>query len=133
MALASKRAAITAYSAVVSAYPVPNLGVLAYDGAVIQSGVTVAFPNGIWFDFWNSTPLPRDGRWNLKNYGEEIDVTTGYGGRIGRFDAAISIAYFASQPLGKAADDIVEVSPRLSLPVNIGRSEERPEGKEWAG
>src|SRR3546814_8008334 len=42
MAPASKRAAITAYSAVLSAYPVPNLGVLAYDGAVIQSGVTVA-------------------------------------------------------------------------------------------
>src|SRR3546814_17048371 len=117
MALASKRAAITAYSAVLSAYPVPNLGVLAYDGAVIQSGVTVAFPNGIWFDFWNSTPLPRDGRWNLKNYGEEIDVTTGYGGRIGRFDAAISIAYFASQPLAKAADATVDVSPRLSLSV----------------
>src|SRR3546814_7925789 len=97
MAPASKRAAITAYSAVLSAYPVPNLGVLAYDGAVIQSGVTVAFPNGIWFDFWNSTPLPRDGRWNLQNYGEEIDVTTVYGGRIVSFDASIRITIGRAQ------------------------------------
>lgn len=135
MAPASGKAALTAYSAMLSAYPVPNLGVMAYDGAVIQSGVTMTFPNGVWFDLWNSTPLPRDGRWDLNNYGEEIDITAGYGGRMGTFDAAISFAYFASQPLGKAADDIVEVSPRLSLPITIGRATLQPyvQPQYWLG
>lgn len=117
---------LTVYSTVLNAYLVPDLGVLAHDGPVIQTGATLNLPGGVWIDLWNSTPLPESGGWSLNNYGEEIDLTIGYSGTIIAVDMTASLAYFANQPLGSAGDDIIELSGRFSRTFSAGKLQISP-------
>ena len=111
------RTELLVYSAVLNDYLVPDLGVFAYEGWVLQTGATVRFPSGIWIDLWNSTPLPRKSGWNINNYGEEIDLTLGYATDVGRAEISGNIAYYANQPFGRFRDDIVQIALRARVPL----------------
>lgn len=108
----------TAYGTVKSGYVFGDIGVVATDKPVFQSGVTAVCDN--WaFDIWNSVELG-NGVYGERG-GDEIDFDISYSDTFHGFRYAFSVAYFAVPitALDETADDIVRLYVDVSRPVQM--------------
>lgn len=79
-------------------------GGVFHPAPVQQSLVTVSAPSGVYTGVWNSLPL---GGLNLNpNYGYEVDLFGGWGGKVHGFNLNQDVNYTAVVPLSKETGDV---------------------------
>lgn len=90
-------------------------GVVLYNAPVVQSGVTVAFQNGLWANVWNSKSFYST--WG-KSFGDEIDYGVGWDIKVAGFGLSLTVTYF-DEPLAliESRNDILYTQVLISREV----------------
>jgi hypothetical protein len=81
-----------------------STGECFYDGLVQQTYVDLFWKNGIWAEVWTSTGFD-----TKDNFGKELDLIIGKGGKFGKFNYSTDFEYFFVQ--GK---DIINLNGEIS-------------------
>jgi len=89
---AKKDISVTLSSKVYSEYLSSNSGGICHDGPVIQTDMFISLPRGFYFDVWHSAGL--NGTDLSSDYGDEIDYTIGWSGKVKGIGLDLGVAYF---------------------------------------
>lgn len=88
---------VTVSSKVWSEY-VGAMGVVVHNKPVLQTDLCLSLPKGFYFDIWHSAGLDDDDL--SSNFGDEIDLTGGWTGEIGKnFYLNVGLIYYDIYPL----------------------------------
>lgn len=96
-------------------------GSIVHDKPVLQTDIFVSLPKGFYFDIWHSMGL--DDHKLSSNFGDEIDLTLGWTGGIGKkFYLNVGLAYYDCYQLlrGKQFDAFAPFA-EVGRPFEVGR------------
>lgn len=88
----SEDISFTLSSKVYSQYLIADTGHIGHDKPVIQTDLFISLPKGFYFDLWHSAGL--DGTGLSSDYGDEIDYTVGWNGKLGEINLDLGVSYF---------------------------------------
>lgn len=110
----------TLSSKVYSKYLIADTGHIGHDKPVVQTDLFVSLPKGFYFDLWHSAGL--DGTGLSSDYGDEIDYTMGWSGKLGGVNFDLGVSYFDLVDLFKSPQGDL-IRPYLKLNKNFDVSE----------
>ena len=101
-------------------------GFIGYDDPVIQTDITTAFSNGLELGIWHSAGLNDDDL--SSDFGDEIDYTMGWSGKIKETNVSGGISYFdifelGTRKKGDGAADVIRPYVAASQSFELSESQ----------
>jgi hypothetical protein len=101
-------------------------GAIYHDKPVIQTDLSATWsgPLDISFGIWHSAGLDDSGL--SSDFGDELDYYLNFEKEIGGISLSLYVAYFDTVDLFRTPGDVVSITPKIGVPVEIGEHKVTP-------